>query len=87
MQVPYRTPYELETVGSEPSLRLEVAVAGASTLYPLDAKPVPVPGKQFVAVTMPGRGKYDDVNRPYLDFQPTSCTAPAAQASSCATIT
>ena len=68
VQVPYRTPYELETVGDEPSLRLEVAVAGASTLYPLDVKPVPVPGKQFIAVTMPGRGQYSEVNRPYLDF-------------------
>lgn len=68
VQVPYRTPYALETVGAEPSLRLEVAVAGASTLYPLDVKPVPVPGKQFVEVTMPGRGKYDEINRPYLDF-------------------
>jgi quercetin dioxygenase-like cupin family protein len=68
VQVPYRTPYQLETVGDEPSLRLEVAVAGASTLYPLDVKPVPVPGKQFVEVTMPGRGQYDEVNRPYLDF-------------------
>jgi quercetin dioxygenase-like cupin family protein len=68
VQVPYRTPYELQTVGDEPSLRLEVAVAGASTLYPLDVKPVPVPGKQFVEVTMPGRGKYDEINRPYLDF-------------------
>ena len=87
MQVPYRTPYELETVGDEPSLRLEVAVAGASTLYPLDVKPVPVPGKQFVEVTMPGRGKYDEINRPYLDSQPTWFATRADRASSCATIT
>src|SRR4051812_810379 len=41
VQVPYRTPYELQTVSGEPSLRLEVVVAGASTLYPLDVRPVP----------------------------------------------
>jgi quercetin dioxygenase-like cupin family protein len=87
VQVPYRTPYELETVGDEPSLRLEVAVAGASTLYPLDVKPVPVPGKQFVEVTMPGRGKYDEINRPYLDFPTDVFAARAVRASSCATIT
>jgi mannose-6-phosphate isomerase-like protein (cupin superfamily) len=68
VQVPYRTPYELETVGDEASLRLEVSVAGASTLYPLDEIPMPVAGKEFVQVTLPGRGQYDEVNRPYLDF-------------------
>jgi mannose-6-phosphate isomerase-like protein (cupin superfamily) len=66
--VPYRTPYGLETVGDEPSLRLEVSVAGASTLYPLDETPAPVAGKEFVQVTLPGRGEYDEINRPYLDF-------------------
>ena len=69
VQVPYRTPYELETVGDEPSLRLEVAVAGASTLYPLDETPVPVAGQEFVEVTIPGRGEYDERTQPYLDFR------------------
>ena len=66
--MPYRTPYQLEAVGNEPALRLEVAVAGASTLYPLDETPTPVAGKEFLEVTLPGRGRYDEINRPYLDF-------------------
>jgi mannose-6-phosphate isomerase-like protein (cupin superfamily) len=68
VQVPYRTPYELETVGDEPSLRLEVTVAGASTLYPRGEQPVPIAGQEFVEVTLPGRGRYDEDTRPYLDF-------------------
>ncbi len=68
VQVPYRTPYQLETVGDAPSLRLEVMVAGASTLYPRGETPVPVAGKEFIEVTMPGRGQYDENTRPYLDF-------------------
>ncbi len=68
VQVPYRTPYQLETVGDDASLRLEVMVAGASTLYPRGETPVPVAGKEFIEVTLPGRGRYDENNRPYLDF-------------------
>ena len=34
VQVPYRTVYSLETVGDKPSLRLEVNIAGAQTMYP-----------------------------------------------------
>jgi mannose-6-phosphate isomerase-like protein (cupin superfamily) len=69
VQVPYRTTYAMETVGDVPSLRLEVMVAGATTFYPLDVTPVPVPGIDFVAVTVPGRGRYDEGNRPYVDFR------------------
>ena len=68
VQVPDRTPYRLETVGAAPSLRLEVMVGGASTFYTLDETPVPAPGMEFVKVTLPGRGQYDESNRPYLDF-------------------
>ena len=68
VQVPYRTPYRMETVGDAPSLRFEVMIAGASTLYPVAETPVPVPGRQFVKVSLSGRGQYDDVNRPYLNF-------------------
>jgi mannose-6-phosphate isomerase-like protein (cupin superfamily) len=44
-------------------------VAGASTLYPLDETPVPVAGQEFIEVTLPGRGQYDERTRPYLDFR------------------
>jgi mannose-6-phosphate isomerase-like protein (cupin superfamily) len=71
VQVPYRIPFKMETVGDKPSLRFEVTVAGASILYPNDGKsqPVPVAGVQFVPVTFTGRGAYSDSNKPYLDFE------------------
>jgi len=70
VQVPYRVPFRMETVGDEPSLRFEVQVAGASLLYPADEgyAPTPVEGVAFVPVSLSGRGSYDEQNRPYLDF-------------------
>jgi len=71
VQVPYRIPFRMETVGDKPSLRFEVTVAGASVLYPNDGKaqPKPMDGVQFVPVNFTGRGAYTDQNRPYLDFE------------------
>src|SRR5436309_12348536 len=34
----------LETVGDTPSLRLEVNIGGATTMYPIDEKPPSLPG-------------------------------------------
>jgi mannose-6-phosphate isomerase-like protein (cupin superfamily) len=68
VQVPYRVPYRMETVGDKPSLRFEVTVAGASVLYPADGKPAPVDGVQFTPVRFAGTGAYTTQNRPYLDF-------------------
>jgi mannose-6-phosphate isomerase-like protein (cupin superfamily) len=34
VQVPYRNVYSMETVGDTPSLRLEVNIGGATTMYP-----------------------------------------------------
>jgi mannose-6-phosphate isomerase-like protein (cupin superfamily) len=68
VQVPYRTPYSIETQGSEPSLRFEVTGAQAVPLYPIDETPTPVQGKKYVKVSYTGRGAYDDINKPYLDF-------------------
>jgi len=68
VQVPYRTVYTLETVGDKPSLRLEVNIAGAQTMYPIDTPPVPLGGVNFVKVRIEGRGKYEQGNRPYIDF-------------------
>jgi mannose-6-phosphate isomerase-like protein (cupin superfamily) len=69
VQVPYRTPYSMETVGSEPSLRFEVSAARATPLYPLTETPAPLAGKKYVKVSFTGRGEYDDVNKPFLDFE------------------
>jgi mannose-6-phosphate isomerase-like protein (cupin superfamily) len=68
VQVPYRTAYSMETVGSEPSLRFEVTGAQAVPLYPLSETPMPVAGKKYVKVSYTGRGAYDEVNKPFLDF-------------------
>jgi len=70
VQVPYRIPFKMETVGDRPSLRFEVTVAGASVLYPADAAspPKPMDGVQYVPVRFSGRGAYTEQNRPYLDF-------------------
>jgi mannose-6-phosphate isomerase-like protein (cupin superfamily) len=71
VQVPYRVPYKMETVGDKPSLRFEVTVAGASVLYPNNGqyKPQPMEGVQYVPVNFTGRGSYNEQNRPYLDFE------------------
>jgi mannose-6-phosphate isomerase-like protein (cupin superfamily) len=60
--------YTMETVGNEPSLRFEVNIARAQKMYPMDVTPVPVPGAQFVATRVAGRGAYDERNKPFLDF-------------------
>ena len=68
VQVPYRTAYSMETIGDKPSLRLEVNIAGAQTMYPIDQKPVPLDGTKFVKVRIEGGGKYEHGNKPYIDF-------------------
>ena len=73
VQVPYRVPYSMETVGDTPSLRFEVRPSGETPSYPFsetpDAAPDPVKGMKFIKAVYTGRGKYDDVNKPYVDFE------------------
>lgn len=68
VEVPHRNVFGLETVGDKPSLMLEVNIAGAKTMYPIDEKPTPAPGIDFVKVRISGKGKYDQGNKPYIDF-------------------
>lgn len=68
VQVPYRNVYSMETVGDKPSLRLEVNVANAQTMYPIDETPTPLDGMNFVKVRISGKGKYTGTNKPFLDF-------------------
>jgi mannose-6-phosphate isomerase-like protein (cupin superfamily) len=69
VQVPYRTLYQIENIGTEPALRFEVNVARARKLYPVDETPVPLPGFQFVKTRVDGgRGVLDPQNRPVVDF-------------------
>lgn len=68
VQVPYRTFYTMETVGDRPSLRLEVNIAKARKMYPLNTAPVPLPGVEYVRARVAGRGMYEGGNKPYVDF-------------------
>ena len=68
VQVPYRTMYTLETISDRPSLRLEVNIARARKMYPLDVTPAPVAGVEFVKSRVAGRGTYDGTNKPFVDF-------------------
>jgi mannose-6-phosphate isomerase-like protein (cupin superfamily) len=69
VQVPFRTLYQIENVGDTPALRFEVNVARARKLYPLDEKPAPLPGFDYIPTQVQGgRGTLDVDNRPVLDF-------------------
>lgn len=69
VQVPYRIPYSMETVGDQPALRFEVLPAGETPSYPTTETPAPAKGMKFIKATYDGRGKYDDINKPYVDFE------------------
>jgi len=69
VQVPYRTLYQIETVGNEPALRFEVNVTRARKLYPMDETPVPLGGFDYVPTKVTGgRGILNGENRPVVDF-------------------
>jgi mannose-6-phosphate isomerase-like protein (cupin superfamily) len=69
VQVPYRVPYSMETVSDEPSLRFEVRAAGETPSYPISETPDAVRGMKFTKASYTGRGKYDEINKPYVDFE------------------
>lgn len=69
VQVPYRTAYSMETIGDKPSLRFEVNIAHAQTLYPRDQKPPAMPGFDWQLIRLPQpTGVYDHGNKPYIVF-------------------
>ncbi len=68
VEVPYRNIYSMETLGDKPSLRFECNIAGATKDYPADEKPPAIPGMEFIKITVAGKGKYENGNIPYLDF-------------------
>jgi mannose-6-phosphate isomerase-like protein (cupin superfamily) len=80
VQVPLRVPYQLETVGDEPSLRFEISRGHTLPSYPVDSRdafgapPPPRDGQHYVKVSYPtmpvggGMGTYDETNKPYIDF-------------------
>jgi quercetin dioxygenase-like cupin family protein len=70
INIPRQTIYSLETIGSVPSLRFAVNVAGAKTMFPDDAeRPAPPPGTAWTQVRVnrtPAR--YDEFNQPHLNI-------------------
>ena len=68
VQVPYRTFYTIETVGDRPSLRLEVNIARARRMYPVEGTPTPAAGVEYVRSRVAGRGAYEGGNKPFVDF-------------------
>ena len=69
VQVPYRVPYSIETVGDEPSLRFEVRPSYETPSYPVSETPEPAKGIKFIQAVYSGQGKYEGVNKPYVDFE------------------
>jgi len=69
VQVPYRVPYSMETVGDAPSLRFEVRASYEQPSYPTTETPPKSASWNYVQATYTGKGKYDADNKPYLDFQ------------------
>jgi len=72
VNIPFRLPYTMETVGSEPALWLEVHQAGDVPIYPIEGspeKPKDIKGYKYTQVILSGGdGVYDGNNKPYLDY-------------------
>ncbi len=80
VNVPRLTIYSIETIGTTPSLRFVVNVAGAKTAFVADAAapPAPPPGMQWVESTInrtPGR--YDEFNKPHLNIHEEAARNPS----------
>jgi len=69
VQVPMQTMYSMETIGDKPSVRFEVNVANAKTLFPSDVEPPRLPGFDWVKVRSPRQaGNYLRGNKPHTTF-------------------
>ena len=56
VNIPRQTIYAVETIGTSPSLRFTVNVAGAKTVFPQDVEPPPPsPGQQWMQVRSTAR--------------------------------
>ena len=69
VQAPMQTLFSFETVGSTPSIRFEVNIAGAKTLYTKDVEPPKMPGFDWIPVRFPRKpGVYGRNNKPVVTF-------------------
>jgi len=69
VQVPMQTIYSMESVGDKPSLRFEVNIAKAKTLYPRDVKPPEMPGATWIPVVLGRKPQpYGYENKPHINL-------------------
>jgi mannose-6-phosphate isomerase-like protein (cupin superfamily) len=69
VQVPMQTLYSMETMGDQPSLRFEVNISEAHTLYPGDEQPPKIPGIDFIPVRLNRTpAPYDHGNKPHINL-------------------
>jgi mannose-6-phosphate isomerase-like protein (cupin superfamily) len=72
VQVPYRVPYSMETVGDAPALRVEVTRTGRTPVYPLaegENRPA-APNRKYVKTSYNvAPDTYSGINKPYIDFE------------------
>ena len=70
INIPRQTFYTVETLGTVPSLRFTLNVAGAKTVYPQDAAPPTAPqGTAWTQVRINRTpGAYDQFNQPHLNI-------------------
>jgi mannose-6-phosphate isomerase-like protein (cupin superfamily) len=69
VQVPMQTIFSFETIGDKPSLRFEVNIAKAKTLYPQDVQPPKISGIEFIPVRLNRKpGPYDNGNKPHINL-------------------
>ncbi len=76
VQVPAQTIYSMETLGDQPSLRFEVNIAKAKTLFPEEVEPPKIPGINWIRVTL-GRKPfgYDRGNKPHVPYDEFAANA------------
>jgi quercetin dioxygenase-like cupin family protein len=70
VNIPRQTIYSVETVGSTPSLRFTLNVAGAKTVFPADVdRPAPPAGFEWVETRINRTAsRYDEFNQPHLNI-------------------
>jgi mannose-6-phosphate isomerase-like protein (cupin superfamily) len=69
VQVPMQTIYSMETIGDTPSLRFEVNIAKAKTMYPREVEPPKTAGIDWIPVTLNRKpAPYDRGNRPHINL-------------------
>ena len=69
VQVPKQTMFTLQTTGDKPSLRFEVNIANAATLFPNDAEPPKMTGFDFVPIRLQRQpAPYGEANKPMVTF-------------------